>query len=149
MVVADLIVGGASKGPHAFVVDFRVNGRLVDHIAVDDMGPKTVGDTAYGSVSRVEHEMQVGNDLDNAWIAFDNLELPKTALLSKHADVVISASIFCCTLDPLSIHTCATTMALQVNGKYELKSAGVRPFEMIGQRLYTGRVAVAQVINVL
>ena len=29
-------------------------------------------------------------------------------------------------------------------GEYVLKTAGVQPFEMIGQRLYTGRVAVAQ-----
>ena len=29
----------------------------------------------------------VGNDLDNAWIAFDNVTLPRSALLSRYAEV--------------------------------------------------------------
>jgi len=57
--------------------------------------------------------------LDNAWINFDQCELPASALLGKHAEVT-------------------------PEGEYRLKTAGVLPFEMIGQRLYTGRVAVAQ-----
>ena len=51
VVLADLRVKGESKGPHAFVMDFRKDGALVGGITVDDMGEKTVG-----------------NDLDNAWI---------------------------------------------------------------------------------
>ena len=82
-------------------MDFRRDGALVDGIEIDDMGIKTVG-----------------NDLDNAWIHFHNVELPKDAILSRYADVV--------------------------DGEYKLKVDGVRPFDMIGQRLYTGRVAVAQ-----
>jgi len=105
VVVADLIIGGKSKGPHGFVMDFRRDGELVSGISVDDMGEKTVG-----------------NDLDNAWLSFDNVELPQHALLSKHADVVTSKGA----------------------AEYVLKSEGIRPFDMIGQRLYTGRVAVAQ-----
>jgi acyl-CoA oxidase len=101
VVLADLIVQGQSMGPHAFVMDLRRDGALAHGVTVADMGRKTVG-----------------NDLDNAWIAFDHVRLPKAALLSKHADVV--------------------------NGQYELLTAGVRPFDLIGQRLYTGRVAVAQ-----
>ena len=59
-----------------------------------------------------------GNDLDNAWINFDNVEVPKDALLNKYCDIV--------------------------DDEYHLKIPGMRPFEMIGQRLYTGRIAVAQ-----
>ena len=51
VVMADLIVSGESKGPHAFVMDFRNDGKLVDGVTAEDMGKKTVG-----------------NDLDNAWI---------------------------------------------------------------------------------
>lgn len=61
----------------------------------------------------------VGNDLDNAWIAFDNVTLPRSALLSRYAEV-------------------------SADGVYNLTTTGIKPFEMIGQRLYTGRVAVAQ-----
>jgi hypothetical protein len=28
----------------------------------------------------------VGNDLDNAWIAFENVKLPKSALLNRYDD---------------------------------------------------------------
>lgn len=101
VVLADLRVKGESKGPHAFVMDFRKDGKLVDGIIVDDMGKKTVG-----------------NDLDNAWIHFDNVELPKESMLSKYAHI-------------------------SEDGEYVLKSK-VRPFDMIGQRLYTGRIAVGQ-----
>eukprot|EP01079_Euglenida_sp_SAG-EU17-18_P011918 gene11918-329_t len=101
VVVADLLVDGQSKGPHAFVMDFRQGGKLVDGITVDDMGRKTTG-----------------NDLDNAWIQFDGVELPRSALLSRYADIDDS-------------------------GQYVLKEK-VRPFDMLGQRLFTGRVAVAQ-----
>lgn len=82
-------------------MDFRKNGALVENVKIDDMGGKTVG-----------------NDLDNAWIEFNRVELPKSAMLSRYADIV--------------------------DGNYTLKVEGVRPFDMIGQRLYTGRVAVAQ-----
>jgi len=75
------------------------------------MRPRTLSDdTAFP---------RVGNNLDNAWINFDQCELPASALLGKHAEVT-------------------------PEGEYRLKTAGVLPFEMIGQRLYTGRVAVAQ-----
>jgi len=101
VVLADLRVGGESKGPHAFVMDFRKDGKLVDGIVVDDMGKKTVG-----------------NDLDNAWIHFDNVTLPKSSMLNRYAEI-------------------------EEDGEYTLKSK-VRPFDMIGQRLYTGRIAVGQ-----
>lgn len=102
VVLADLTVAGERRGPHAFLMDMRKDGQLEPGVATGDMGIKTVG-----------------NDLDNAWIAFDNVKLPKTALLSRYADVNDA-------------------------GEYVQTAAGIKPFEMIGQRLYTGRVAVAQ-----
>ncbi|GMI54705.1 hypothetical protein ScalyP_jg5603 [Parmales sp. scaly parma] len=101
VVLATLRVNGESKGPHGFVMNFRENGQLVSGIEIDDMGHKTVG-----------------NDLDNAWIHFDNVELPADAMLSRYANVV--------------------------DDEYKLFNDKLRPFDMIGQRLYTGRVAVAQ-----
>lgn len=60
-----------------------------------------------------------GNDLDNAWLHFHNVKLPGSALLSRYAKV-------------------------GSDGTYHRADAGVAPFDMIGQRLYSGRVAVAQ-----
>jgi acyl-CoA oxidase len=60
-----------------------------------------------------------GNDLDNAWIRFDHARVPRSALLNRYADV-------------------------DAGGTYAVKDASIAPFEMIGQRLFTGRVAVAQ-----
>ena len=68
--MAELKINGDSKGPQAFVMDFRKDGELVKGIEVDDMGKKTTG-----------------NDLDNAWVAFDNVRIPKSAILSKYADI--------------------------------------------------------------
>jgi acyl-CoA oxidase len=101
VVMADLIVGGKSVGPHAFLMDFRNDGSVIDGVELGDMGKKTTG-----------------NDLDNAWIQFNEVELPKSALLNRYADI-------------------------DENGVYSAVE-GVAPFAMIGQRLYTGRVAVAQ-----
>jgi acyl-CoA oxidase len=102
VVVADLTVGGVRVDPHAFVIDFRKDGALVPGVSVDHMGRKTVG-----------------NDLDNAWIHFDQVELDKSAMLSKYAQITD-------------------------DDQYELLFQDVRPFDMIGQRLYTGRIAVSQ-----
>lgn len=101
VVLADLTVDGTRCGPHAFLMDFRDAGAVMDGIELADMGRKTTG-----------------NDLDNAWLAFDKVELPKSALLNKYADIV--------------------------DGAYVQNVDGIRAFDMIGQRLYTGRVAVAQ-----
>ena len=101
VVMADLRVGGKSFGPHAFLIDFRRNGKLVDGVTIGDMGVKTIG-----------------NDLDNAWVAFKQIWLPKSVMLDKY-----------CTIE---------------NDEYVQKVKGIKTMEMIGQRLYTGRVAVAQ-----
>jgi acyl-CoA oxidase len=103
VVTADLRIQGKSYGPHAFVMNLREGGRLVPGVEVFDMGLKTVG-----------------NDLDNAAIAFRNVVLPKSALLSRFADID------------------------EATGEYTQKVKGLPVFHMIGQRLFTGRVAVAQ-----
>ena len=54
----------------------------------------------------------VGNDLDNAWIAFDSVRLPRSALLNRYADIE--------------------------DGKYVQKVKGIPVFHMIGQRLFSG-----------
>jgi acyl-CoA oxidase len=100
--VADLHIEGNSFGPHAFLVEMRRDGQLSAGITVGDMGKKTVG-----------------NDLDNAWISFNNVELPKSALLNRFGDI-------------------------DDHGQYVQKVKGMPVFHMIGQRLFTGRVAVAQ-----
>mmetsp|Transcript_10933 Transcript_10933/g.26255 ORF Transcript_10933/g.26255 Transcript_10933/m.26255 type:complete len:537 (-) Transcript_10933:213-1823(-) len=60
----------------------------------------------------------VGNDLDNAAIGFQKVVLPKSALLNRFADIE--------------------------GDEYVQKVKGMPVFHMIGQRLFTGRVAVAQ-----
>ena len=105
VVLADLTVDGKRRGPHAFLMSLRQQGELVPGVSVGDMGIKTTG-----------------NDLDNAWIAFDNVRLPRSALLNAHATV-------------------------SEDGEYALTTQGLAPFEMIGQRLYTGRVAVSTVLS--
>merc|ERR1712022_25716 len=61
----------------------------------------------------------VANDLDNAWIKFDNVRVPQSSILSK----------FC---------------SIDANGQYQTSQKGMHPMLQIGQRLFTGRVAVAQ-----
>ena len=59
----------------------------------------------------------IGNDLDNAWVCFKNVWLNKDTLLNKFSDIV--------------------------ENKYVMKVKGIRNMDMIGQRLFSGRVAVA------
>jgi acyl-CoA oxidase len=68
VVMADLRVGGKSVGPHAFLVDFRSNGDILAGVTVGDMGRKTTG-----------------NDLDNAWINFEQVHVAKASLLNRYA----------------------------------------------------------------
>ncbi len=60
-----------------------------------------------------------GNDLDNAWVRFDSFTVPHDALLNKYAGVDAETGAY-------------------------TKKPGIRTMDMIGQRLFTGRVAVAQ-----
>jgi acyl-CoA oxidase len=101
VVVASLIVNEKNLGPHAFLMDYHSKGELVEGVKKGDMGPKTIG-----------------NDLDNAWISFEHVKLPKESLLSRFADIV--------------------------DGKYVQKVKNVRNIDMIGQRLFTGRILIGE-----
>jgi acyl-CoA oxidase len=72
-------------------MDFRSeDGTLLGGITIEDMGRKTVG-----------------NDLDNVSIHFNKVELPRSAMLSKFAEI-------------------------DENGEYKLLVPGIKPFDMIG-----------------
>jgi acyl-CoA oxidase len=103
VVIADLRVKGKSHGPHPFFIKLRdgEEGALQPGIRILDMGTKTVA-----------------NDLDNARVWFDQVRLPKDALLNKFADIKDNAYV-------------------QV-GPERMR------IEVIGQRLLTGRMAIAQ-----
>mmetsp|Transcript_80970 Transcript_80970/g.223938 ORF Transcript_80970/g.223938 Transcript_80970/m.223938 type:complete len:484 (-) Transcript_80970:139-1590(-) len=101
VVIADLRVEGRSYGPHAFLMEIRREGQLVEGVEMGDMGVKTIG-----------------NDLDNAWISFQNVWLPKTALLDRYGGMD--------------------------GDTYVQRQQNVRTMDMIGQRLYTGRCVIAR-----
>jgi acyl-CoA oxidase len=102
VVIADLQVHGKSHGPHVFFMQLRnEGGALCPGIRIEDMGTKTVA-----------------NDLDNARVWFDNVKLPKDALLNRFADIQDDAYV-------------------QV-GDIPMR------IEVIGQRLLTGRLAIAE-----
>jgi len=104
VVVADLRLNGKSHGAHAFLVTLRQpNGKDLPNVVYGDMGRKTVG-----------------NDLDNAWIAFNGARVPGKSLLSRFGEVQQGGG-----------------------GKYVSKAKGFDNMTMIGQRLYTGRIAIA------
>ena len=94
---------GKSYGPHPFFMKLRTGegGKLMPGIRIDDMGHKTVA-----------------NDLDNARVWFDQVRLPKNALLNKFADI-------------------------RDNEYVQVGSEKMR-IEVIGQRLLTGRLAIAE-----
>jgi len=100
--VADLKVGGKSLGPHAFLMDIRRDGQLVEGVEMGDMGVKSIG-----------------NDLDNAWISFSNVWLPKDSLLARYGYI-------------------------DEQNQYVQRQKGIRTMDMIGQRLYTGRAVIAR-----
>ncbi|GMH86158.1 hypothetical protein TrST_g2029 [Triparma strigata] len=102
VVIADLRIKGKSHGPHAFHMRLRDDdGNLMPGIRIDDMGTKTVA-----------------NDLDNARVWFDQVKLPKDALLNKFADIE--------------------------NDEYVQTTDERMRIEVIGQRLLTGRMAIAE-----
>ncbi|GAA1134878.1 acyl-CoA dehydrogenase family protein [Nocardioides aquiterrae] len=70
VVFAQLEVGGASEGVHAFVVPIRENGSVCPGVRIEDDGRK------------------MGlNGVDNGRIWFDGVRVPRTALLNRFADV--------------------------------------------------------------
>jgi acyl-CoA oxidase len=71
VVFAQLQIGGASQGVHAFVVPIRDGkGRVLDGVRIEDDGRK------------------IGlNGVDNGRIAFDGVRIPRENLLNRYADV--------------------------------------------------------------
>ncbi|KAJ1460934.1 hypothetical protein M885DRAFT_508407 [Pelagophyceae sp. CCMP2097] len=104
VVIARLRVNGCDFGPHAFLMQLRekAGGPYVKGVVATDMGTKTVA-----------------NDLDNAKITFDNVDLPRDALLNRFADI-------------------------SPDGDYVQTTGERMRIEVIGQRLLTGRLAIAQ-----
>jgi acyl-CoA oxidase len=102
-VIANLVIAGKQYGPHGFIMRLRdEKGNVVNGVTLTDMGKKVTG-----------------NDLDNASIRFTQVELPKSALLSRFA-----------TIDEKNQYVQTTKERMRI--------------EIIGQRLLTGRVAIAQ-----
>jgi len=111
VVVASLVTKHPKKegekknfGPHAFVIRMRDDqGNLLPGIKADDMGRKTVA-----------------NDLDNARLFFEKVEIPLSGLLQRY-----------CTID-------------EKTGEYKQTTSERMRIEVIGQRLLTGRLAIAE-----
>jgi acyl-CoA oxidase len=104
VVIADLRVDGKSHGPHPFFLQLRDGdtNALMPGIRVEDMGIKTIA-----------------NDLDNARVWFDHVQLPRDALLNKF-----------CEIDD--------------DGAYQVIGDEPMRIEVIGQRLLTGRQCIAE-----
>ena len=71
-----------------------------------------------------------GNDLDNAWIAFDNVMLTKDRLLNKYADVI----------DDKYVQTTDEKMRIEIIGQRLLSGAGLFPPQPIHS--FTGHNAM-------
>ncbi|MEX0426291.1 acyl-CoA dehydrogenase [Nocardioides sp. DS6] len=70
VVFAQLVVGGEERGVHAFLVPIRVEGLPAAGVRIADDGPK------------------MGlNGVDNGRLWFDDVRVPRTALLNRFADV--------------------------------------------------------------
>ncbi|MGW3967264.1 acyl-CoA dehydrogenase family protein [Amycolatopsis sp. NPDC005003] len=71
VVFAQLVTGGESRGVHAFLVPIRDdNGAPMPGVSIEDCGPKA------GL-----------NGVDNGRLAFDNVRVPREALLNRFGDV--------------------------------------------------------------
>ncbi|WP_137294271.1 acyl-CoA dehydrogenase [Nocardioides dongxiaopingii] len=70
VVFAQLVVGGESRGVHAFVVPIRVDGRPAPGVRIEDDG------------------LKMGlNGVDNGRLWFSEVRVPREALLNRFADV--------------------------------------------------------------
>jgi len=100
------------------VADLRVDGKSYGGHAFLVRMRETVGGPCLPGVHMVDMgKKTIGNDLDNARIGLNKVRVPRSTLLSRYGDVK--------------------------DGKYVQKDAKIKNFQMIGQRLFTGRVAVA------
>lgn len=136
VVVADLLVNDESVGPHAFLVTLRdARGRVAEGVTLTDMGRKTTG-----------------NDLDNAGVAFRDVWLARDALLDKHCDVFSAVRNSESEISKASASSPSSAQTPILKGVYvERESQNAKTpkrrltnMDRVGQRLFTGRVAVAQ-----
>lgn len=130
VVIATLIDGlGENHGPHAFVVRLRS-----DRVDANDSSDKskTKGpcpSKGYQSLCKGITCIDMGkktvaNDLDSASLSFDQVEVPLSGLLQRY-----------CTIDETE----------QGQGRYVQKEGKEKMrIEVIGQRLLTGRLAIAE-----
>jgi acyl-CoA oxidase len=71
VLIADLVVGGTSRGAHAFLFELRrSDGTLINGASMGDAAEKTIG-----------------QDLDNVWLRFDSSEIVESALLGRFGHI--------------------------------------------------------------
>ena len=101
------------------IADLRVGEqRLGPHGFLIDMVDPATSRPHPGIVTSDMGRKTTGLDLDNACVRFDHLRVPKGALLNRFGNIL--------------------------GDQYVPAAKGIRTMDMIGQRLFTGRVAVAQ-----
>jgi acyl-CoA oxidase len=144
VVVADLVVNDLRKGPHAFLVTLRDSrGRQTKGVTLTDMGAKTTG-----------------NDLDNASVEFKDVWLDRGALLDRHCDVFSASSptsetqtralkgVYVERAEPTYATTTHDADTRETTRKpttnTNTNERRLTNMDRVGQRLFTGRVAVAQ-----
>lgn len=100
------------------VADLRLDGKSYGGHAFLVRFRDTPGGACLNGVQMVDMGPKtIGNDLDNARICLNKVRVPRSTLLSRYGEV-------------------------KKDGSYEQKGS-VKNFQMVGQRLFTGRIAVA------
>jgi acyl-CoA oxidase len=106
VVFAQLIVGGESHGVHALVVPLRREGRALPGVTITDCGPK------------------MGlNGVDNGRITFDDVRVPRAALLDRFGQVS-SEGVYSSPIDDPN-RRFFTMLGTLVQGRVSISGAGV------------------------
>jgi acyl-CoA oxidase len=110
---------GLTATKAAVIADLRVDGKSYGPHGFlvnlrDDVTGNLMPSVTVGDMGR----KTTGNDLDNAWIKFDRFLIHKSSLLNRYGDIV--------------------------DDRYVQKTKEKMRIEIIGQRLLTGRIAIAQ-----